>query len=574
MELDLLLPTFIVELDVMAALGPTASSAGGPSPWQIAAFWCAASLAVYGAQRLAEYVALSVDHASRKVFESFASMGMGCIFWALDMATYALGTDTPVHEWKLLPALSALVVMTLSCRLTVPVLLRRTRWLPVFLASTGMAAGAMLAHTLLATSYFLVDTEINLLPFGLALAMLASLVALRSWRYQRVRLQAGPSPHANTTPEWLACGGVIVAVQWLLSHSYVHAAQAPAAASPPMDNTPVMLVVCLFACIVTVEQVINIRSDRRRQSLVHRGLSMIRSSGESAAVQSDGRLALIADHLNEMARPECLALHFQPIADLRGGTVHMEALLRLEHPRLGPVNPEQFFLVCELRGRTEQVDRLILLNALDHARDWQGRGHSLAINVNVSPVTLMGAGFADWVSAEIARRRLPSQKIRLELTEHAITASGRHMADCVRELHRVGVHVIMDDFGAGYSSLGVLANLTLAGIKCDRLMLRGVAHDRRRQTLLRHMAAMARELELPVIVEGVETEDELRTVVDCGIDRIQGYLFSRPVPAADVPHWLVHVCPERLRSLTKCLAVRREAGPDADAPGAESLQPS
>jgi len=558
----------------MAAFAPWALSAGEPPLWQLAAFWGAASLAVYGSQRLAEYVALSVDHASRKVFESFASMGMGCIFWALDMATYALSTDTPVHEWKLLPALSALVVMMLSCRLTVPVLLRRTRWGHIVLASTGMAAGAMLAHTLLATSYFLVGTEIRLLPFGLAFVLLTGLVVLRAWRYQRIRLQVNRSPHANTTPEWIACGAVIVAVQWLLSHAFGHPADTGAVAPLPMDDASVMLVVCFFACIVTIEQVVNIRSDRRRQSLVHRGLSMIRSSGDSAAVHADGRLALIADHLHEMARPECLALHFQPIAELRGGSVHMEALLRLEHPRLGPINPEQFFLVCELRGRTEQVDRLILLNALDHARDWQGRGHSPAINVNVSPVTLMGEGFAGWVTAEIARRRLPPQKVRLELTEHAITASGRHMAECVRELHRVGVQVIMDDFGAGYSSLGVLANLTLAGIKCDRLMLRGVTHDRRRQTLLRHVAAMARELELPVIVEGVETEDELRTVVGCGIDRIQGYLFSRPVPAADVPHWLLHVCPERLRSLTRCLAVRCEAGPDADAPGAGSLQPS
>ena len=111
----------------------------------------------------------------------------------------------------------------------------------------------------------------------------------------------------------------------------------------------------------------------------------------------------------------------------------------------------------------------------------------------------------------------------------------------------------MDDFGAGYSSLGVLADLPIAGIKCDRLFLRKIPQDLRRQALLRHVAAMARELGLPVIVEGVETVEELRIVLASGIDSMQGYLFARPIPAADIPHWLDHIAPARMEAMAELI---------------------
>lgn len=101
----------------------------------------------------------------------------------------------------------------------------------------------------------------------------------------------------------------------------------------------------------------------------------------------------------------------------------------------------------------------------------------------------------------------------------------------------MGVAVLMDDFGAGFSSLGILAELPIAGIKCDRLFVRELPQDRRRQILLRHISALASEFGLSVVVEGVETIEELRTLTALGLHSIQGYLFSRPLPASDVPVW-------------------------------------
>lgn len=528
--------------------------------WQLAAFWLAASLTVYAAQRLSEYVSLSVDQASRRVFESFASVGMGCLFWALVMAIVSLRGDIHLREWMLLPALSALVVTVVSCRLTLPTLLARRSWGARILASVAMAAGMLLAYTLLVTNGFSLEITSRQLPFGLAFLILAGLVLMRSWRHQKLRLRTKASPHANTWLEWVGCGGVIVALQWLLSISFAYREELPAAGTALLDESAALLIVGIFAGAMALEQFINIRADRGRQHLVHRGLSMIRSS-DAAVVQSDARLALIADYLHELLRPERLVLHFQPIVNLRSDAVHLEALLRLEHPRLGRINPEKFFLVCELRGRTQQADRLIVRNALEQARHWHAGGQALVLHVNIAPVTLMASGFADWLDAEIAQRGLAPCHVRLELTEHAITANGMHMQRCVSELHARGIQVVMDDFGAGFSSLGLLANLPLASIKCDRLFLRDVANDVRRQILLRHVAAMAHELDISATVEGVETEDELRSVVACGIDSIQGYLFARPMPGADVPHWLEHTGPERLRALRAVLAAPQPAPP-------------
>ncbi len=549
---------FKTELGLLAELDPALPA------WQLAAFWLAASLTVYAAQRLSEYVSLSVDQASRRVFESFASVGMGCLFWALVMAIVSLRGDIHLREWMLLPALSALVVTVVSCRLTLPTLLARRNWPARILASVAMSAGMLLAYTLLVTNGFSLDVTSRVLPLGLAFLVLAGLVLSRSWSHQKLRLRTKGSPHANTWLEWVACGGVIVALQWLMSIAFEYRPDLPPDGASLLDESAVLLIVGIFAGAMALEQFINIRADRGRQHLIHRGLSMLRSSADSGMVQADARLALIADHLPELLRPERLVLHFQPIVNLRSEAVHLEALLRLEHPRLGRINPEKFFLVCELRGKTQQADRLIVLNALAQARHWQEGGHALSVHVNIAPVTLMASGFADWLVAEIAERGLTPAHLRLELTEHAITANGMHMQRCVSELHARGVQVVMDDFGAGFSSLGLLANLPLASIKCDRLFLRDVANDARRKILLRHVAAMAHELDISATVEGVETENELRSVVACGIDSIQGYLFARPMPATDVAPWLLHAGPARLHAMRATLAAPQpvRASPD------------
>ena len=111
------------------------------------------------------------------------------------------------------------------------------------------------------------------------------------------------------------------------------------------------------------------------------------------------------------------------------------------------------------------------------------------------------------------------------------------MVQAINDLRTLGVGVFMDDFGAGYSSLGVLADLPISGIKCDRLFVRQLPQDPRRQSLLRHVVRLARDLQLEVVVEGVETEQELQSVLESGIGNVQGYFFSKAMPPEAVPQW-------------------------------------
>ncbi|MNT28441.1 Oxygen sensor protein DosP [compost metagenome] len=203
---------------------------------------------------------------------------------------------------------------------------------------------------------------------------------------------------------------------------------------------------------------------------------------------------------------------------------------------------------------------MILRNALDCVQAWKTAGlHDASISVNVAPVTLLDDHFAPWLRDELAARALPARMLKLEMTEHAIIALGSQMVAAIHDLSAMGVAVLMDDFGAGYSSLGMLADLPIAGIKCDRLFVRQLAQDRRRQSLLRHVAALAQEFGLSVVVEGVETEEELQTLASVGLHSIQGYVFSRPMPAREVPQWHRTQMPAQRAALQATLHAPRTA---------------
>lgn len=536
-------------------------------PWPAAlTFWIVSMLVVMLCRRLAEHAATAVDSPSRRMSGARAGMVIGAIAWSLDVAGFFMYGDLQPHALELGNALAALLLMVASCRLTIPTLSLSVRKWQLAWACGGMALGVMLAHAALISSYVQDFTQIDLTAAAVASALSLTIVFFAALRLRSAKLNGHP---ASGVLGWfidlVPCGAGLVGWHWMLCNMF------PMKPLPPetqAGNDPVLLVsVLLFAAMLALDQLLAMRHDKGRQQLLRQGLQMLRASNAPLTPERDAQLALIADHLHELLLPQRLALHFQPIANLREGTLHLEALLRLHHPRLGPVNPELFFLVCDLHGITRRVDRLILRNAMDHVRHWQQAcGQQVAISVNVAPITLLDPDFSGWLAAELARRGLPDHALKLELTEHAIIASGPGMTQAMDQLQSVGVHVVMDDFGVGYSSLGTLADLPIAGIKCDRLFLRRIAQDLRRQALLRHVAAMARELGVPVIVEGVETAEELCLVVGSGIDNIQGYLFARPVPACDVPAWLREQAPLRLQEMNALLA--------AGTPAASAASPS
>lgn len=523
-------------------------------------FWIFASLVVHVCQRLVEHTAFSIDPSSRRVSASHAAVCIGCVVWALDVVGMLMYAELSHHVLELVPALSGLVIMALSARLTIPTLSTSTSKARIVLAGAGLSLGMLAAHFAISEGYVSSYSRVNGLAIVLALVTAIGIASFTSIRHRAAKMKALTRVYIpQTWQDKLLCGAAILVLHWLLVNTFP--LEWPDSAAPT-DGVALLVIVLLFGIAIATEQLSNMRFDQARQQLLRRGLSLMRTSNyEVRQPEGDIQLSLIADHLPVLLQPQQLALHFQPIADVLGGDVQYEALLRVRSDILGAIHPEAFLLVCELQGKTPLVDRLILCNAMDCAGQWRAQGMADAkFSVNVAPATLLDEGFAPWLQAGLTQRALPGSALKLELTEHALIASGPRMVESIERLRSIGVGVLMDDFGAGYSSLGMLADLPIAGIKCDRLFVRRLAQDPRRQSLLRHMAALAQEFGLSVVVEGVETPAELRAVVASGIATIQGYVFCKPMPAAEVPLWHQLQQPQRLAALREHLGATGLAG--------------
>jgi EAL domain-containing protein (putative c-di-GMP-specific phosphodiesterase class I)/NO-binding membrane sensor protein with MHYT domain len=519
-------------------------------------FWVFASLVVHVCQRLVEHTAYSVDPSSRRLSASHAALCIGCIVWALDVVGLFMYAELAHHVLELVPALSGLLIMAISTRFTIPMLSTSASKRRIVFAGVWLAAGMLAAHFTITRGHVQSFAQVNWLAIVLSMATAVGLATYTSVRHRSAKLSV-LTPHfrQQSWQDNLLCGAAILLLHWLLVNTFPLHLGDPRGES---DGIALMVIVLMFAIAVSIEQLSNVRRDAGRQQLLRRGLSMMRVSNMSQNAERDMELSLIADHLHKLLQPHRLALHFQPIVDFEQRGVQFEALLRLTDTTLGDIDPETFLLVCELQGKTAEVDRMILRNALDCVQAWKAAGlHDASISVNVAPVTLLDRHFATWLRDELAQRALPARMLKLEMTEHAIIALGSQMVSAIHDLSAMGVGVLMDDFGAGYSSLGMLADLPIAGIKCDRLFVRQIAQDQRRQSLLRHVAALAQEFGLSVVVEGVETVEELQILTSVGLHSIQGYVFSRPIPSHQVPDWHHTEMPAQRAALQAALRTPR-----------------
>ncbi|RUP25344.1 MAG: EAL domain-containing protein [Curvibacter sp.] len=512
-------------------------TAGWPSPWPMLFFALFSTWVVHVSNRLVEHTAWSVDPGNRRLSASYAALIIGCIVWALDIGGLFMYRHLDALAPSLHDGLLALLVMIASARFTIPELSSSVSRRRTAVAGALLALGMLSGHFVLAMSYgaSLHHVEIGPLLASIVLAVALTVVLAIRHRAAKQRLLNG-SRVMQRWPDIVLGGVTILALHCLLINAFPPAAVAVT----PGGQAGAIGVVTLFAVVVALEHMGNLRLDQRLQLRLRQGLSMMRVATPAVTPQHDVQMALIADHLPELLTPQRLVLHYQPIVQLETDQAPaFEALLRLQHPVLGRLNPEVFLLVCELQGRTARVDRLILEQAIRQMADWERAGQpGLRVSVNLSPTTLMEPDFNEWLAQRLANHGVGAWQLTLELTEHAIIASGTPMLEAMRALAGVGIAVVMDDFGAGYSSLGMLAELPIRGIKCDRLFVRKLLTDSRRQRLLSHVLAIARDFDLEVTAEGIETSEELDMVREIGLRKLQGYLFAKAMPAEEVPGWL------------------------------------
>ncbi|MDB5688087.1 MAG: bifunctional diguanylate cyclase/phosphodiesterase, partial [Rhizorhabdus sp.] len=221
-----------------------------------------------------------------------------------------------------------------------------------------------------------------------------------------------------------------------------------------------------------------------------------------------------------------MSLVYQPQESMARGTViGFEALLRWNHPTRGTVSPAVFIPVAEEAGAILEIGEWVLRTACREAVTWT---QPLTIAVNVSAVQIYHDDFVPLVHQVLIETGLPPARLELEITETALIRDLNRALSALRRIKALGVHIAMDDFGTGYSSLSNLRAFPFDKIKIDGSFIKSVNTNGQAATIVRAVVGLGRGLGLPVLAEGVETEDELQFLNDENCDEVQGYLLGRP----------------------------------------------
>ncbi|ACK81161.1 sensor domain-containing phosphodiesterase [Methylorubrum extorquens] len=251
------------------------------------------------------------------------------------------------------------------------------------------------------------------------------------------------------------------------------------------------------------------------------------------------RYQLLQDFGPALGADDQLRLVFQPRIDLSTGRcIGAEALLRWDHPKLGPVSPGEFVPVIELSPHAQAMTAFVLERALAQARCWQDAGHGLVMSVNISAANLIESGFGQSVEAGLRRHGLAPGQLELEVTESAIMQNAEQARRQLDLLAAAGIRLAIDDFGTGYSSLAYLQDIPAHVVKIDQSFVRKLADGERERSLVHSMIHLSHDLGYRVVAEGIETAEAADQVRAMACDEAQGYLFARPLEIATFETWL------------------------------------
>ncbi|KRR17853.1 putative bifunctional diguanylate cyclase/phosphodiesterase [Bradyrhizobium retamae] len=252
---------------------------------------------------------------------------------------------------------------------------------------------------------------------------------------------------------------------------------------------------------------------------------------EEMAQIVESRRILELDLRKALANEE-FELFFQPLVNLKSGRISTcEALIRWNHPVRGTVSPTDIIPIAEDMGLIVDLGRWILRKACMECMKWPD---AVSVAVNFSPQQFHQRDVLSEVRYALEVSGLPANRLEIEITESSLLRNTQLTHDVLSQLHSLGVRISLDDFGTGYSSLSYLHNFPLQKVKIDRSFLEGIDSDRP-LTLLRGVARLSADLGMSVVVEGIETNEQLELIsADGAVTEAQGYLFSPPVPAVRV----------------------------------------
>ena len=279
------------------------------------------------------------------------------------------------------------------------------------------------------------------------------------------------------------------------------------------------------------------RADMALYSAKNSGRNSFQLFQEKMQTAADRRLALEKGIRAALDNGE-LALQFQPQVDTTGRMIGAETLLRWQHPELGDIPPEVFVPIAEETGMIHRIGEWVLLQSCDCLAAWRRDRIPFVgyLAVNVSQWQLLHPEYVSQL-AVVLSAHTATPKLMLEITESSLLRSPTETIEKLAQLRKMGIKIALDDFGTGYSSLAYLKNMSLDQLKIDRIFIEQMARDDERP-LVESIVAIARNLRLSVVAEGIESEVQRDRLTAMGCVGFQGFLFSRPLNADEFVVWM------------------------------------
>lgn len=244
--------------------------------------------------------------------------------------------------------------------------------------------------------------------------------------------------------------------------------------------------------------------------------------------------------INNALNNDEFVVYYQPQIDIKSGKVFStEALIRWKNPKYGLLLPSDFIQVAEKSNLIVDIGNWVLKTSCLQNKLWHEKGFkSLCISVNVSEIQLYDENFVESIKKILEETNLEAKYLQLEITERILIKSFKTTVNILEELKKIGVKIALDDFGTGYSSLSYLTNLPVDLIKIDKLFIEEIESNAYKKIIIEGIVKMARDINIDVIVEGVEEQKQLELLKDMNCTKMQGFLFSKPSTAQSIENIL------------------------------------
>lgn len=301
------------------------------------------------------------------------------------------------------------------------------------------------------------------------------------------------------------------------------------------DNNAVRLKMGVYPC-ADKQLDVQTRFDRAKlaRDTIHYSFSQIIAYYDGEKYRKDLLSRQLMQEMDAALTSHSFKVYYQPKFDVTGDRpvpVSAEALVRWHHPEMGVIFPGMFVPLFEDNGLITKLDRYVWEETAAQIRRWRDRyGITFPVSVNASRMDMADADLTDYLLGVVRKNDIEPKDLYIEITESAYTKNFEQLVEQVGRLRAAGFKIEMDDFGSGYSSLNMLSSIIIDVLKLDISFIRNMFGSERNLLMLQLMMQIKDSLHVPVVAEGVETEEQLRHLKEIGCEFVQGYYFSQPVP--------------------------------------------